>query len=137
MKRIMGLDVGEKYIGIAISDPLRITAQGLQTLIRENIESDCEKIASLSREYQVELLVIGLPRNINGSLGPAAQKVQEFGLYLQQKVELSVKYWDERFSTLSVHKMLITGDVSRKKRKKVVDKLAAVIILQNYLDSIK
>lgn len=131
----MALDVGEKRIGIALSDPLKITAQGLETLHRKNLKEDINHICSLLDSYEVEELVIGLPKNMNGTLGPQAEKVQEFVEKLLKKKDIKIKYFDERLSTVSAEKTLIAGDLSRKKRKLVVDKLAATVILQTYLDS--
>ncbi len=137
MIRIIGLDVGLNTVGIALSDPLGITAQGLDTLRRIELDKDIERLAEILDQNQVSLIVVGLPKNMNGTLGPAAEMVKEFSERLKNKTGIPVKFWDERLSTVSAQKMLISADVSRKKRKRVIDKLAAVVILQNYLDSIK
>ncbi|CFX16779.1 Resolvase, holliday junction-type, YqgF-like [Syntrophomonas zehnderi OL-4] len=132
--RIMGLDVGDKRIGIAISDPLGWTAQGHSVLKRGKLNSDLELIADLCREFAIQQIVVGYPLNMNGTRGPKAQEVQEFGQTLGEYLQLPVDYWDERLSTVSAERVLISADVSRQKRKEVIDKMAAVHILQGYLD---
>lgn len=134
--RALGLDLGTKTIGIALSDELGWTAQGLETLRRdeEAPEQDIEKIVALVQEYQVDTIVIGLPKNMNGSIGPSGERSQEFAEELSKVVTCTIKLWDERLTTVAAEKMLISADVSRKKRKKVIDKMAAVMILQGYLD---
>ncbi|MBP3951373.1 Holliday junction resolvase RuvX [Bacillus suaedae] len=134
--RALGLDLGTKTIGIALSDELGWTAQGLETLRRdeEAPEQDIEKITTLVKEYQVDTIVIGLPKNMNGSIGPSGERSQEFAEGLSKVVTCTIKLWDERLTTVAAEKMLISADVSRKKRKKVIDKMAAVMILQGYLD---
>ena len=134
--RVLGLDVGDNTIGVAISDPLGFTAQGLITIKRIDIHRDLEELRGLTEEYQVEKIIVGLPKNMNGSIGPQGEKVLEFVKTLEQALGIPVQTWDERLSTVSAEKVLIEGDVRRKKRKKVIDKMAAVLILQNYLDSI-
>lgn len=135
MMRIMGLDVGEKRIGIAISDSMGWTAQGHSVLLRKNCEIDMADLKKLCLEFEIDKLVVGLPRNMNGSLGPKAEEVMAFGACLEEMLKIDVDYFDERLSTKAAERMLIDADVSRKKRKKVIDKLAAVNILQTYLDS--
>jgi putative Holliday junction resolvase len=135
--RVMGLDVGDKRIGIAVSDPLKITAQGLETLNRTNLKRELEYICQLMDKWKVTQLVVGLPKNMNGTLGPQAEKVKTFINSLLKVKDIEVIYVDERLSTVSAEKTLIAGDVSRKKRKNVVDKLAATVILQTYLDGLK
>lgn len=132
--RIMGLDVGVKRIGIAISDPMGWTAQGHSVLHRGKINVDLESIAGLCNEYQVEQIVLGYPLNMNGSEGPKTEEIKEFGQALSEFVSIPITYWDERLSTVSAERILINADVSRKKRKEVIDKMAAVNILQGYLD---
>lgn len=132
--RIMGLDVGDKRIGIAISDPLGWTAQGHSVLKRSKLSKDLELIADLCREFAIQQIVVGYPLNMNGTIGPKAQEVTEFGTILGEYLHLPVDYWDERLSTVSAERILIGADVSRKKRKEVIDKMAAVHILQGYLD---
>lgn len=133
--RIMGLDVGERRIGIAVSDALGMTSQGVTTLERKSLEEDLRKISELVQEWEVNKFVVGLPRNMNGTYGPSAEKVKEFMDFLTAQVPLEVVYWDERLTTVAAQRTLIAGDMSRKKRKQVVDKIAAVLILQGYLDS--
>ena len=132
--RIMGLDVGEKRIGIAISDPLGWTAQGHSVLIRKGLNLDLLRLAQICSEYGIERIVLGLPLNMNGPLGPKAAEVKELGQILEQEIGLPIDYWDERLSTVSAQRVLLEGDVSRRKRKQHIDKLAAVYILQAYLD---
>jgi len=129
----MALDVGDKKIGVALSDPLKITSQGLETYIRKDTEEDFKYFAELIKNNNVEILVAGLPKNMNGSEGPQADKVKEFIKKLQKYTDVKVDYSDERLTTMEAEKMLISGDVSRKNRKKVIDKVAANLILQNYL----
>lgn len=131
----MGLDVGEKRIGIALSDPLGCSAQGHSVLQRTSLKNDLDHLLNLCRQYDVQRLVIGLPRNMNGTLGPKAEEIRKFGLRLQKIIDLPVEYWDERLTTRSAERVLLEADVSRRKRKQVVDKLAAVHILQAYLDA--
>ncbi len=132
--RIMGLDVGEKRIGIAISDPLGWTAQGHSVLQRSNAGQDLKKLGQICSEYQIEKVVLGLPRNMNGSIGPKAREVLKYGAWLESNLHMPVEYWDERLSTAGAERVLLQADVSRRKRKGVIDMLAAVNILQNYLD---
>lgn len=132
--RILGLDVGDKRIGIAISDEMGITAQGLTTLKRTKTQEDMKQLIQLVQEKEVEKIVVGLPRNMNGTYGPQSDKVKEFMNRLPETLEAKVVYWDERLTTVAAQRALIEGDLSRKKRKLVVDKIAAVMILQSYLD---
>lgn len=134
--RIMGLDVGDATIGVAVSDPLGITAQGITTVRRKYIEYDIEMIKNICDEYQVDTIVCGLPKNMNGTLGPQCEKVLSFCEILKQNIKLPVKMWDERLTTVAANKAMLEADLSRKKRKKIIDKVAAVYILQGYLDSI-
>ncbi len=134
--RIMGLDVGEKTIGVAVSDPLGCIAQGIKTVIRVGSElEDIKNIKELTRQYDIELIVVGLPRNMNGTLGEQGNKIIKFVEKLRNSLNIHIETWDERLTTVAAEKMLLSANVSRAKRKKVIDKLAAVIILQNYLDS--
>jgi putative Holliday junction resolvase len=130
----MGLDVGEKRIGIAISDPMGWTAQGHSVLQRSVLEIDIKNINQLCQEYEVEIIVIGLPRNMDGSIGPKALEVQEFAQLLENSLGINIAYWDERLTTKSAERVLIEADLSRRRRKQVIDKMAAVYILQAYLD---
>ncbi len=132
--RIMGLDVGVKRIGIAISDPMGWTAQGHSVLNRGKLSVDLESIAKICAEFEVEQIVLGYPLNMNGTAGPKAEEIKEFGRILGDYVHRPIDYWDERLSTVSAQRVLISADVSRQKRKGIIDKLAAVNILQAYLD---
>jgi putative Holliday junction resolvase len=135
--RILGLDVGKKRIGVAISDPYGWTAQGLTTINRTNSEGrDIDKLLELIEKYQVSSIVVGLPKNMNGTYGPQAESIKEFTENLAKQTAVPINFWDERLTTVAAEKTLIEADVSRKKRKKVVDKVAAVFILQNYLEYI-
>lgn len=135
--RLLGLDIGEKRIGIAVSDELGLTAQGLKTLERDGTDEDYRQLAERVKEWDISKFVVGLPRNMNGTYGPQSEKVKEFMQQLTALVPLEVVYWDERLTTVAAQRTLIEGDVSRKKRKQVVDKIAAVFILQGYLDRIR
>jgi len=130
----MGLDIGTRTIGVAISDELGITAQGLKTLRRKSMEDDLKEIATIIGQFEIKKIVVGLPKNMNGTLGKQAEMVLECAKVLMDKIQVPVVTWDERLSTVGASKVLLEADVSRKKRKKVIDKLAAVIILQGYLD---
>ena len=134
--RIMGLDVGDRTIGVAVSDPLGFTAQGITTVRRKSIESDLEELKKICNEYQVDTFVVGLPKNMNGTLGPQGEKVQSFCEVLKEAIDIPIKMWDERLTTVAAHKAMLEADLSRAKRKKLVDKIAATYILQGYLDSI-
>ena len=133
--RILGLDVGTKTIGVAISDLMGWTAQGITVLRRSSLRKDLASLQDLVKEYGVEKFVLGLPRRTDGSYGPEVEKIQQFFTELEREFELPVEYWDERFSTVSAERILLEGDVSRAKRRQVIDKVAAVVILQAYLDS--
>ena len=132
--RIMALDVGSKRIGVALSDPLKITAQGLQTFQRTTLEEDIRGLWKLMDEHEVSQLVVGLPKNMDGSVGFKAEEVQQFITDLTAERPMEVIWVDERLTTVSAERALLEADVSRAKRKKVIDKMAAVIILQSYLD---
>lgn len=132
--RIMGLDVGDRTIGVAVSDLMGITAQGVTTIKRESKKKDIEELKKIIKDNNVNHIVSGLPKNMNGTIGPQSEKVIKFCDLLKEETGMEIEYWDERLTTVSAEKMLIDGDVSRKNRKKVIDKLAAVLILQNYLD---
>ncbi len=131
---MIGLDLGSRTIGVAVSDELALTAQPLVVLKRRGTKKDIQAIAQLAQEYEAETIVIGLPRKMNGALGPQAEKTQTFGRVLAAAVDLKVVYWDERWTTVSAERVLIEADLSRAKRKQVIDKLAASLILQGYLD---
>lgn len=133
--RIMGLDVGDKTIGVALSDPLGWTAQGLEVIRRVNIEQDFKRLQEIVNEYGVEKFLVGMPKNMNGTVGPQGEKVLAFIEQLKGRFDLPITTWDERLSTVAAERMLIQADVSRSKRKKVIDKMAAAVILQGYLDA--
>jgi putative holliday junction resolvase len=135
--RVMGLDVGSKTVGVAISDELGWTAQGLETLkINEEQNSfGYEQLGKIIQEYKVEKVVVGLPKNMNGTIGPRGEASQRFAKELESRFGISAILWDERLTTMAAERVLLEADVSRKKRKKVIDKMAAVMILQGYLDS--
>jgi len=130
----MGLDVGTHTIGVAISDELGITAQGLKTLRRKSMEEDFKEIATIIGQFEIENIVVGLPKNMNGTLGKQAEIVLKWIKILIDKIPVPVVTWDERLSTVGATKILLEADLSRRKRKKVIDKVAAVLILQGYLD---
>ena len=135
MERVLGLDVGDKTIGVAVSDPLGFTAQGLTTLIRESNKKDYQAIKELIDEYDVQTLVVGLPKNMNNTIGPQSEKVIKFAEKIKNKFNVEIIYIDERLTTMSAERLLIEGNVRRENRKKYIDKLAASYILQTYLDS--
>ena len=132
--RIMALDVGSKRIGVALSDPLKITAQGLQTFQRTTLEEDVKGLWKLIDEHEVSQLVVGLPKNMDGTIGFKAEEVQQFIADLTAERKIEIIWIDERLTTVSAERVLLEADVSRAKRKKVIDKMAAVVILQSYLD---
>ena len=134
--RILGLDYGEKRIGVAICDELGLTAQGLSTIIRKNKKHDWELLGNLVKNYQVDKIVIGYPLKLDGSAGIQCEKVDRFTLLLEKTFALPVIKWQETLSTKEAEEILINSGVRWEKRKKMVDKLAACLILQNYLDSI-
>ena len=132
--RILALDVGTKRIGLAVSDPLGITAQGLEVLTRTDRASDLERLVQVAREWRVQLVVVGLPRHMDGRLGSSAPQILELVEILQKTLGVEVVTWEERLTTVEAERVLIQADVSRRRRRQVVDQLAAVLILQNYLD---
>ncbi len=133
-KRIMGLDIGDKTIGVSVSDLMGITAQPIKTIKRVSKKKDIEELKNIIKEKEVTKIVSGLPKNMNGTLGPQGEKVIKFCELLESETNMKVEYWDERLSTVYAERSLIEGDISRSKRKKVIDMLAAVVILQGYLD---
>lgn len=133
--RALGLDYGDKTIGVAVSDELGWTAQGVEIIRRQSGEKDMARLRELIEQYQVGVIVVGLPKNMNGTIGPRGELCQKFADKLAREFSLQVKLWDERLTTMAAEKMLISADVSREKRKKVIDKMAAVLILQGYLDA--
>ena len=132
--RIMALDVGSRTIGVACSDALYMTAQGVETIRRTSWAKDFERLLQLINDYEVEEIVVGMPRNMNGTKGERAEKTEEFVERLKEVTTLPITYWDERLSTVMAERSLIAADVSRRKRKAVIGKMAAVVILQGYLD---
>ena len=132
--RILGLDVGDKTIGVSVSDPLGITAQGITTIQRKNKEKDTAEIKKYVDLYNSQLIVSGIPKNMNGSIGPQGEKVIKYCNYLKNKLQIEVVFWDERLTTVAAHRAMLEADLSREKRSKIVDKLAAIYILQGYLD---
>ena len=134
--RILGLDVGDRTIGIAASDALLFTAQGVETIRRTYLERDLERLGQLVDEYEADTLVVGLPKNMDGTQGERCEIVRSFADEIRKVLpQVKIIFWDERLSTVAAAKSLIAADVSRAKRKKVIDKMAAVFILQGYLDS--
>ena len=132
--RIMGLDVGDKTIGVAVSDLMGLTAQGVKTIKRVGKKKDIEALKEIIKERQVNKIVSGLPKNMNGTLGPQGEKVIKFCEILEEETGIKIEYWDERLSTVAAERTLIQGNVRRENRKGVIDMVAAVIILQGYLD---
>ena len=137
--RIMGLDYGSRTMGVAVSDPLKITAQAVETITRKDenkLRRTCARIEELIDEYQVEKIVLGLPKHMNNDIGDRAEKSIEFGRMLERRTGLEVVMWDERLTTVEAERTLIENKVRRENRKKYVDQIAAVFILQGYLDSL-
>lgn len=136
-ERVLALDVGDRRIGIAVSDPLGWTAQGLENYTRrdDDLQADIRHILEIAERYKPVRLLFGMPRNMDGSYGMQAQKVQAFADAVLAEWDGDHDFYDERLTTMSAQRVLIDADLSRKRRKQVVDKLAAVIILQGYLDS--
>ncbi|MDE6929938.1 MAG: Holliday junction resolvase RuvX [Lachnospiraceae bacterium] len=138
MTRIMGLDYGSKTVGVAISDELGITAQGVETITRSEegkLRRTLARIAELSQEYRINRIVLGYPKNMDNSAGARVKKTEEFADMVRRRTDLPVVFWDERLTTVSAERVLMESGVRREKRKAVIDKIAAVLILQNYLDS--
>lgn len=138
--RILGLDYGSKTVGVAISDPLLITAQGLEIIRRDSegkIRKTYQRIEELCQEYEVEKIVLGYPKNMNGTDGDRAQKSLEFKEALERRTGLPVIMWDERLTTVSADNVMMESGIRRENRKEYVDEIAAMIILQNYLESIR
>jgi putative Holliday junction resolvase len=131
----MGLDVGSKTIGVAVSDPLGITAQGLDTIRRKNKRQDFEELARLLREYQVEEIVVGYPLRLSGAEGTQSEKIRQFADELRKRFHREVHLWDERLTSSQAHRILREADLSIRKRGKAVDRMAAVLILQSWMDS--
>jgi len=134
--RILALDPGTKRIGIALSDELKIIAQPLEFVLAEPFTDFVARLKQLVQEKEVELILVGLPRNMDGSYGPAASRVREFVTELKKVIPLRIKTWDERLTSAQAYRILIQGNVRREQRKQKVDKMAAAILLQSYLDSL-
>lgn len=137
--RIMGLDYGSKTVGVAVSDPLGLTAQGIETIVRKEenkLRQTLARIETLAKEYEVEKIVLGLPKNMNNTIGERAEKSLEFKAMLERRTGLSVVMWDERLTTVEAERTLMESNIRREERKKYIDKIAAVFILQGYLDSL-
>lgn len=132
--RILALDVGEKRIGLAVSDPLGITAQGLEVLTRKDRAADLNRLLEVARQWRVQRVVVGLPRHLDGRLGQAAPEILALVETLKEALGVEVVTWEERLTTVEAERVLLQADLSRRRRRQVVDQLAAVLILQNYLD---
>lgn len=134
--RIMGLDLGDKTIGVAVSDPLGWTAQAVEVIRRDgNVAREIRRLRELIGLYEVEMLLVGLPKNMNNTVGDSGRKAISYAEMIEKKLGLPVEMWDERLSTVSANRILIEADMSRAKRKKNIDKMAAAVILQGYLDA--
>lgn len=137
MDRLIGLDVGDKTIGVAVSDLLMITAQGVTTIRRKNLKADLAELKKIIDEYDVKKIIVGLPKMMDGSIGIQGDKVLAFTKKMKSVIDLPVDFQDERLTTALSEKILISADVKRNKRKQVIDKLAAVEILSTYIDRMK
>ncbi|MBI3988069.1 MAG: Holliday junction resolvase RuvX [candidate division NC10 bacterium] len=135
MSRVLGVDLGEKTIGLAVSDELGLTAQGLPTITRGEPEEDLAALGELIRQFQVQEVVVGLPRHLDGRWGEEAEAASTFARMLETRFHTKTVLWDERWTTKAAERFLIEAGVRRKKRRQVVDRVAAVLILQGYLDS--
>ena len=139
--RILGLDYGSKTVGVAVSDPLGVTAQRLETIWRKQenkLRRTLAQVEELVKEYEIEKIILGYPKNMDNSVGEQAKKTEEFAKELRRRTGLNVILWDERLTSVSAGRVLDEGEVKgRKERKKVIDKLAAAIILESYLGSIR
>jgi len=134
----MGLDFGSRTTGVAVSDPLGITAQGVETIVRKDenkLRQTCARIEELIKEYEIEEIVLGYPKNMNNTAGERAEKTEAFKAMLERRTGKPVILWDERLTTIAAERVLMESGVRRENRKAVVDKIAAVLILQGYLDS--
>lgn len=133
--RAVGLDLGTKTIGLAVSDELGLTAQGIKTLERKSLKKDLAALVELAKDYQADRFILGLPLNMDGTEGPRAAATRKFGDALAEASQLAVIYQDERLTTVAAQRVLIEGDVSRQKRREVIDQVAATLILQGWLDA--
>ena len=134
MERILGLDVGTKRIGVAISDPLGFSAQPLTTIIRESKKKDMAAIEAILLEYDIKKVIVGMPKNMNGTVGPSGEMAMQVGEKIRNKFKIEIIYIDERLSSVSAERILIEADIRREDRKNMIDKVAASYILQTYLD---
>ena len=135
--KLLGLDLGTKTLGVAVSDALRLTATPLETIARTKFTADAERLMALAAEHAAVGIVLGLPLNMDGSEGPRAQSTRAFARNLRAKLPLPLAFWDERLSTAAVDRMLIAADTRRDRRAEVIDKLAASYILQGFLDRLR
>lgn len=135
MARYLALDIGTKRIGVAISDPLNITAQGLGTIEQKNQKDTLDRIRSFFEKYEIGKIIVGLPLNMNGEKGDSAKSAEEFARLVEEELSIPVELVDERLTTMQGEKLLLEADISRKKRKNSIDRIAAQLILQAYLDS--
>ncbi len=136
MERFLGLDVGTKTIGVAVSDPLGITAQPVTTVIRKSNKEDFQAIKDFIDEYNIKTVIVGMPYNMNGTIGPSGEMAKKFGEKLKNKYGINIIYIDERNTTKMAEQVLISGKVRRENRKTHIDKIAAVFILETYLNMI-
>ena len=132
--RILGLDLGDRTIGVAISDPLGFTAQGITTIRRKSLQYDIDELKKICKEYNIEKVLLGYPKNMNDTIGERAEKTEEFKAMLERRTGLPVILWDERLTTVEADEILEESGVPRSERKKVIDKIAAGLILQSYLN---
>ncbi|HHT70595.1 MAG: Holliday junction resolvase RuvX [bacterium] len=131
--RVMGLDVGTRTIGVAVSDALGLTAQGVEVIQRRDLARDLSRLRELMAVYEVEGFVVGIPRNMNGTYGPAAEEARRFGEIIREQLQKPVFEEDERLTTVAAERVLLDADLSRRRRRQVVDKVAATLILENFL----
>lgn len=138
--RIMGLDFGSKTLGVAVCDPFGWTAQGVETIRRKdvtNLVQTLDRLMQIIEEYQVEKIILGLPINMNNTEGERVEKTKNFRKHLEKRTKIPIEFWDERLSTVGAERSMLEADLSRKKRSEIIDMMAAVYILQGYLDSMK
>jgi putative Holliday junction resolvase len=133
-ERLLGLDLGTKTIGVALSDPLRMVASPVETIRRGKFRADAERLARFAREHGVGAVLLGLPISMDGSEGPRCQSVRQFAVNLEPFLPLPMAFWDERLSTAAVEREMIAHDMTRKRRAEIIDRVAAAYILQGYLD---
>lgn len=133
--RIAGLDVGDRTIGVALSDPLRKISTGLEVIRRGSVAEDLSRLRAIMSVREVMRIVVGLPRNMNGTYGPRAESTRDFAQVLERELGVTVTLWDERLTTVQAERTLLAADMSRRKRRAVIDQLAAQLILQSYLDA--